>query len=445
MKSFIEKTNLECWSKALSEKPGATAIMNALNGTSLKQIAYNPNAKRDNIAVFSNEIKTGPIQHQHKSGRCWLFAGMNFLRQKAVTNPKNDFKDIVFSGSYMVFWHNMEKANYFMEMIIDTKDDSLDDRTVRWILQNPVCDGGQWGMFNGLVKKYGVVPKEAMPENQQSDNTGEMNGRVATKLRQSAAKLRDMAAKGASVEELRAEKEKILSDFYTLYSLSLGEPPKVFDYEYYDKDGNYKRIENITPQDFYAQYVDVELDDYVCLVNAPMYDKKMNELYTVKYLGNMWEGERIIYLNVEIDEMKKYVLAQLEAGETVWFGSDCIKQSDRPTGLFVHNLFDYESVYLTDFSMTKGERLDYNDSFPNHAMVFTGVNLADGVPNRWKVENSWGEDLGAKGYFVMSDGWFNEFVYQVIINKKYLPEDVQKKFEGEPVVLAPWDPLGALA
>lgn len=443
MKQYIEQKDINKWSEKIAALPDASIIRNCLNKTELKHASMDANASRNYPMIFSDVIPTGKIQNQEKSGRCWIFAGMNFLRQKAI--KKNQLEDIIFSAAYLTFWNNVEKANYVLEAIIDTRKEPLDSQIVRWIMENPVNDGGQWEMLCNLVNKYGIVPASVMPENQHSNNTNEMNRCIASKLRKAACVLRRMSDENASVEKLRRKKEEIMAEFYQMFSLLIGEPPQRFDYEYYDKKGQFHRLAKVTPREFYQIMVDVSMNEYVSLVNAPMYNKKMSELYTVKYLGNVWEGEQIKYLNVEMSVIKEMVLKQLAGGEGVWFGSDVMHMCDKGTGIMAKDLYHFDNILHVDFSMEKGERLDYGESRLNHAMVITGVNLNDGVPNRWKIENSWGEEYGDKGYFVMDDRWFDEYVYQVTIHKKYLSYEMRKMFEQSVNILEPWDPLGSLA
>lgn len=419
-------------------------MMNAIKKNGINAIAMNQDSPVDMQYTFSNEIQTGEITHQKQSGRCWMFAGLNTLRQHVANNCH--LASFELSQNYQMFWDKFEKANYFLESILETLDEKTDSRLIAWLLSNPENDGGQWDMFVNLVDKYGVVPKYVMPETFHSSSSRIMNKLLTVKLRKGAAKLRTENHKGKMAqEELRSLKEGILSDIYSMLCQFLGEPPTRFDFEYRDKDKQFFRDTDLTPRQFYQKYVKVNLDDYVSLINAPTADKPFDQTYTVQYLGNVKGGKDVLYLNIEIETLKEMALKQLQNDEPVWFGCDVGQMMDRDAGIMDTALFDYESAMNVPFKLAKAERLDYGDSLMTHAMVFTGVNLVDGAPNRWKVENSWGKEPGKDGFFVMSDPWFNEFIYQVVVKKEYLPDNLRKALEGTPNQLDPWDPMGSLA
>lgn len=301
-------------------------------------------------------------------------------------------------------------------------------------------------MFANLVEKYGVVPKDAMPESAASSQTAEMDRYLTRKLREFACALREAYAKGEKVEALRARKEEMLETIYRMLCISLGTPPKKFTYETRDKDKKFIRISDITPQEFYKQYVGLDMDDYISLINAPTADKPYYKMYTVQYLGNVKGARQVKYFNLPAEELKLAAIAQLKDGKAVWFGSDVGQSSSRVGGLLDLNVYDSASLFGTDFPMTKAQRLDYGESLMTHAMVLTGVNLdEDGKPTRWRVENSWGKDAGKEGYYVMSDRWFDEYTYQIVVNKKYLTQQQRTIIDEEPIKLKPWDPMGSLA
>ena len=311
-------------------------------------------------------------------------------------------------------------------------------------METPQQDGGQWDMMVGIIEKYGVVPKSAMPETYNSSSSSEFNATLNLKLRKDAVTLRELVANHASDEEIAKTKKKMLTEVYRILTYSFGEPPTSFDFEY--RDNNYHIDQNITPKEFFNKYIGWNLDDYVSVINAPTADKPYNHLYTVEMLGSVVGGRPIRHLNVDMDTFRKIAIKQLESGESVWFGSDVGKESDRKAGIMDTRLYNPDELFDVDFSMSKAERLDYGQSLMTHAMVLTGVDLVNGEPRKWKVENSWGDKVGEKGFFVMSDEWMDEYCYQVVVNKKFLPAELQKVFETEePQVLAPWDPMGALA
>jgi len=374
-----------------------------------------------------------------------MFAALNNIRYSISKKLNIKNHDFELSQSYTMFWDKLEKSNYFLENIIETRDLKLDSRKVMWLLSNPTNDGGQWDMFTGIIEKYGIVPKYMMPESYSSSNSKVLNKILNLKLRDYASILRKMSRNGADLPELRDTKENMVEEIYSVLSHFLGEPPRAFDFEYRNKDGEFYRDENITPVEFYNKYSGVKMKDYVSIINAPTDDKPFHQTYTVEFLGNVVEGQKIHYLNLDINKLKELSIAQLKDGEPVWFGCDVGQWSDREQGIMDTELYNYEDVLNVEFSLDKGERLKYGESVLTHAMVFTGVNLYNDRPDRWKVQNSWGEDAGQDGFFVMSDNWFEEFNYEVVINKKYLSEQLLKDYKKEPVQLAPWDPMGSLA
>ncbi len=325
-------------------------------------------------------------------------------------------------------------------------DEPTGSRVLDYLLDSPVGDGGQWDMMANLVQKYGVVPKYAMPETVVSSGTREMLRSLTELLRNDACLLRQAAKDGSDRSALEAMKADMLEDIYRMLSICLGEPPKSFDFEVRDKDGNFIQEKNITPTAFFQKYVDMNLNDYVSLSNAPTADKPFYHRYTVDMLGNVKEGNPICYINLPVEELKAAAIAQLKDGEPVWFGCDMGPRVGRDAGVMDLELFDFEDFFQVQFPMTKAQRLDYGQSRMTHAMVFQGVNLLeDGTADRWRVENSWGEDPGKKGYFVMSDDWFTEHMYQIVVNKKYLTKEQLAVLDTETIVLKPWDPMGSLA
>ena len=314
------------------------------------------------------------------------------------------------------------------------------------LVSNPIQDGGQWHMFINLIHKYGVVPKSEMPETFQSSKSMRMNRMITRKLREFAITLRDTSQKGATLEELRLLKAEMLETVYRLLTIHLGNPPKSFDWQIRDKKKNFIRFEDLTPKIFYNEHVALNLNEYVCLINCPMSDKKYNEIYTVEYLGNVSDGEIIRYLNLPSKRLKETAVASIKDDNPVWFGCDVGKHFHRNLGVMDIDLFDFELFYGTDFPMTKADRLEYGDSQMTHAMLFTGVDLdSKDSPRKWRVENSWGNKRSDRGYDIMTDKWFDEYNYEVVVHKKYLTDKDLEIYEKEPVELPPWDPMGALA
>jgi len=418
--------------------------MNAVAVSGIVKAATNNNALRENRHAYSIELKQGKITDQKQSGRCWMFAAMNVMRFDII--KKLDLEDFELSQNFLLFYDKLEKSNYFLENILETLDEPTNGRLISFLLQAPLGDGGQWDMLCGLVEKYGVVPKEAMPETAASCATRELVQFMTVKLREFACTIRKEHAAGTHTETLRKKKDAMMQTIYDMLCIALGTPPKSFTFEARSKEDQFVRDTDITPLEFYEKYVGWSLGDYVSLINAPTADKPYGKTYTVKMLGSVIEGRPVKYLNLPIEELKNAAIAQMKDGLPVWFGCDVGQSSLRDGGILDMNALKADELFGTTFGMTKAERLDYGESLMTHAMVFEGVNLDEnGKPTRWRVENSWGDKAGKDGYYVMSDRWFDEFMYQVVVHKKYLSDEQREQFEQEPVMLEPWDPMGSLA
>lgn len=315
-----------------------------------------------------------------------------------------------------------------------------------WLLSDPLSDGGQWDMFVNLIKKYGVVPKSFMPETKNSNNSEVMNILLETKLREYAKLIRDTYAENGDVEQLRSIKETFLGEFYKMIVICLGKPPSEFYWEWRDKDEKFHRHGKITPVGFFNEFINVNLDDYVCLINAPTADKPLNRTYTVKNLGNVVEGKPIRYLNADMESLKKAAMGAIMDNHAVWFGCDVGQMLATELGAMDLGIYDYDLVFGTGFNLDRASRLDYGCSKMTHAMLLTGVDLDEnGRARKWRVENSWGAKIGDKGFMYMMDGWFDEYLYEVVVSRKYLPLELIRALETEPVHLEPWDPMGSLA
>ena len=416
-----------------------TASRNALIKNDLANVALNWENFSQINHNFSNLIKKElPATTQMATGRCWGFAGLNLMRLQVVDSLElNTFE---FSQNYFMFWDKLEKANYFLENIIKSRDESYESRLITHLLKAPVQDGGQWDMFVNLINKYGAVPKDVMPETNHSSKSGAMNYILTHKLREFASILRKKPAKNSS-----ALKNDMMETIYNLLAMFLGQPPDVINWSTRNKDNRHIVISDMTPIDFCKKYADINIKDKVCLIHAPMSNKKFNTMYTVEYLGNVVEGQIIKYLNVDIKELKKSAMDSIKNNEAVWFGCDVGKRFSRDMGVLDMGIYDYENVFQTSFKMNKQTRLEYGDSEMTHAMLLTGVDIKKRNSTKWKIENSWGTKSGNQGYMMMTDEWFDEYTYEVVIDKKYLNKRLLKFLDMEPVALAPWDPMGALA
>lgn len=444
MEKNISMEQLERYEKAFAADKAKNIAMRAVTNNGVVSSAINPNVQRADRHVYSISLEQGKITNQKATGRCWMFAALNTMRFAVMQKLK--LENFELSQNYTLFYDKLEKANYFLESILETLDEPTSGRLISHLLREPLGDGGQWDMLCNIIEKYGIVPKDAMPETKPSSATYEMAKYMTKKLREYACVLREGYAAGKSVDELRDKKEEMMAEMYNILCICLGTPPKTFTFEVRDKDKKFIRDENITGTEFFKKYIGWDLSEYVSLINAPTADKPYHKTYTVKMLGNVKEGRPIKYLNLPTEDLKKAAIAQLKDGEPVWFGSDVGQESTRDGGIMDLDALQVGELFGTEFGMNKAQRLDYGESLMTHAMVFQGVNLDEnGNPTRWRVENSWGKDAGVDGYYVMSDAWFDEYTYQVVVNKKYLTPEQQKELEQAPIELEPWDPMGSLA
>ena len=446
MEKSINKNTIERFDKLARDDQKTRSSRNASFRNDLQEISMDWDHFRKIDHSFSH-IVTGemPTTNQKSSGRCWGFAGLNLFR--IYLGRKYNLRDFQFSQSYFMFWDKLEKSNYFLESIIKTADKDWNSRLLMHLLTAPIQDGGQWDMWVNLVVKYGVVPQCEMPESYSSSKSMRMNRMITRKLRENAIVLRNMKMKQASDSDIFTEKKQMLEKIYKMLTIHLGNPPKNFDWQTRDKKKKFLRITNLNPNSFYNDHIGLKLDEYVCLINCPMSDKEYNKVYTVNYLGNVIEGNPIKYLNVEIEHMKKAAIRSLKDDEPVWFGCDVSKHFHRELGVMDIDLFDYDSFYNLNFGMNKALRLEYGDSQMTHAMLFTGVDLdSKNKPKKWRVENSWGNKGGDKGYHIMTDKWFDEYNYEIVVHKKYISQKMLDLINMEtPIQLDPWDPMGALA
>lgn len=420
------------------------ALENAVTHTGIHASLETRKSAVENTPVFSLDLTKDKVTNQKTSGRCWMFAALNTFRHKMISSFQ--LEDFELSQAHTFFWDKYEKSNWFLEQVIATADQELTSRKVAFLLQTPQQDGGQWDMVVSLFEKYGVVPKSVYPESISSSNSRELNTYLNKLLRQDAQILRDLIHSGTDKEAVASKKQALLQEIFNFLAMSLGLPPREFDFSYRDKDNQFHSESGLTPQSFYKKYVDLQLDDYVSIINAPTTDKPYGKSYTVEMLGNVVGSRPVRYLNVPMDRLKELAIAQMKAGETVWFGSDVGQVSNRKAGILATDVYDFEAGMDIHLTQDKAGRLDYAESLMTHAMVLTGVDLDEaGQSRKWKVENSWGDKVGTDGYFVASDAWMDEYTYQIVVRKEFLTSDELAAYEAEPIVLAPWDPMGALA
>lgn len=434
----ITKENIKNYQKALKTIPHSEVVKRAVMNNGINKASEDTEVIAKNLnRNFSIDIDTGEVSNQKHSGRCWLFATLNTLRYEFT--KKYNVKDFEFSQNYLSFWDRFEKANAFYNFIVQTANEPLDSRIVNTLLKTCDGDGGQWDNAPALINKYGLLPKYAMPETNVSNDTTNFNQVLNFKLRKDALTLRNLINKGVKEEEVSSTIEKMLNEVYRICVYSFGEPPEKFDFEYRDEDKKYHQDLNLTPKEFAKKYISRNLDDYVVVINSP--DKEYNKIYSLPMENNIIGGRDVLFLNLELDTFKKLLIDQLKEEEPTWFACDVLKQMCRDDGLLGADLFKYEDLFDIDLNLSKADRLSCTEATVSHAMTMVGVDLVDEKPTRWKVENSWGEKVGNKGYFVMDDKWFDEHVYHVVINKKFLTKEQLEVLNTKPVELTLWDSM----
>ena len=428
---------LEKFSADFNKNPENKVIARAAQRSGVLEASYNDRVQSELTRVFSTELDTDNVTNQKHSGRCWLFATLNVLRHEF--GKKYKAKDFTFSQAYNFFWDKIERANMFYNRILDSADMPLDSRQVKSDLDFAGADGGQFQMAAALVEKYGVVPSYAMPETFNTNDTTGFATALGDKLKKDALFLRKLKQEGKD-DEIKKTREKFLSEVYQMTAIAVGEPPKKFDLEYRDDDKKYHLDKDLTPLEFLHKYLgDVDFDDYVVLTNAP--DHEYGKLYGLPAEDNVSGSLRIKLLNVPMEYLTAASIAQLKDGEAVWFGNDVLRQMDRKTGYLDTNLYKLDDLFGVDLKMSKADRLKTGVGEVSHAMTLVGVDEDNGEVRQWKVENSWGDKSGAKGYYVMNNEWFNDYVYEVVVHKKYLTDKQKELAEGPITDLPAWDSL----
>ena len=446
MDKSISLEIIKTFQKESNSESNLKLSRNAATHNEITDLAMDWDVYRRIDHTFSDQIiGEMKITNQKSSGRCWGYAGLNLFR--IYLGRKHDIRNFEFSQTYFMFWDKLEKSNYFFNSVIKTANKPWDSRLMMHLLDSPIQDGGQWDMWVNLIDKYGVVPKSEMPETFQSGKSMRMNRMITRKLREFAKDLRDSIKNKITEESLFELKTTMLSTVYKMLVIHLGNPPDSFNWQVRDKKKVFQRFKKLTPLSFFKDHDGIDLNELVCLINCPMSDKEYNKVYTVEFLGNVVEGNPIRYLNVDIDVLKNATVESIKNNEPVWFGCDVGKYLHRTHGVMDTKLFDFELFYGTEFGLDKASRLEYGESKMTHAMLFTGVDMdSKGNPKKWRVENSWGERNGEKGYYIMSDDWFDQYLYEVVINKKYLESNIIDLYENQDAkLLPPWDPMGALA
>ena len=433
----ISQDMLQEISKGYTGSAEQKAVRNALAINPISELSINS----ENLSMcdthFSHRVKTKGITNQLSSGRCWLFTGLNVLRAKMI--DKYDLPEMVFSHNYLSFYDLLEKSNLFLQAIIDTKNEAIDSRQVEWLMKSPIGDGGQFTGVSNLIMKYGVVPKSAMAETYQSNNTEQMRNILKLKLREFALALRAEKSEKSAM----AAKTKMLTEIYRILAECVGVPPTEFEWTRYDKDGNAVSTKTYTPKSFYDEYIGEDLENnYIMVMNDP--SREYNKVYEIDLDRHVYDGENWVYLNLPIEKIKEMAIASIKDNTAMYFSCDVRKFWSKEKGTLDLNNTDYASLFRTSFPMNKKERIQTFASGSTHAMTLIAVDLDEqGSPKKWMVENSWGENSGYKGNLIMTDEWFNEYMFRLVVEKKYVPSDVMELMKQEPIMLPAWDPMFA--
>ena len=430
---------LEQIKKAQPQDAGQQALRNAVTGASLQSLAMPMSARSAGDTHFSHRVRTKGITDQQKSGRCWLFTGLNVMRSRMIT--KYNLGAFEFSQSYCFFYDQLEKANLFLQSAIDLAKLPMDDKKVDWLFHNPLSDGGTFCGVQDVVTKYGLVPAEVMPETFSANNTGQMSTLIATKLREYGLELRAMVADGAKAKALNDRKTQMLGTVYHMLSLCLGEPPVSFTWTRKDAQGNPVDTREYTPLSFYQTYVGADLKgNYVMLMNDP--SRPYHKTYTIDMDRHSYDGQQWTYLNLPMEEIKAMAIASIKDSTMMYYSCDVGKFLNSKTGVLSLGNFDYASLMGTTFPMNKADRIRTFASASSHAMTLVAVDLdANGKPKKWMVENSWGPSSGYQGHLIMTDEWFDEYSFRLVVERKYVPAATLELLKQKPTVLPAWDPL----
>lgn len=415
------------------------AIQNILtNDKSIRDNALNRDLQGKIDHYFKYRVNVKGITNQQSSGRCWMFTSMNVLRPLVM--EKYDLNQFDFSHNYLYFWDIFEKSNLFLENIIATADRPMDDREVTEYFKSPVGDGGVWNLYYNAAQKYGVVPKEVMPETAHSNNTSQMTGVINEKLRLGGYTLREKAAQGKKAKDLRAEKNEVLKDVYRILALCLGEPPHEFTWRYKTKKGEIKELAGYTPQQFYKEITpaDYSPQNYIMVMNDPT--REYYKVYEIQNYKNTIEGINWVYLNLPNEDLKAAALASIKNNEPLYASCDVGKQFNRETGILDPEMFDYESLLGVKLDMDKKARILTRQSGSAHAMTIVGCDTDENdKPVKWEFENSWGDKSGHNGYLTFTDKWFDEYMFRAVLHKRYLNEKALQALKSKPVQLPVWD------
>lgn len=432
----IDKSLLNELRSSIGSEKDIEAIQNAVSSNDIQKLALN----RQNLGkvdeYFSNRVESNGITDQKSTGRCWLFTGLNVFRAKVMTEKNMD--EFSFSHSFNFFYDQLEKSNLFLEGIILTADKPMDDKKVAWLFKNPIGDGGQWTGVVDIITKYGLVPSDVFPESYNSENTRWMSRLIRRKLKEDGLTLREMYTNGANEKKLQENKNEMLKDIYRILVISLGEPPAEFQWRYKDKDGNLSELKTYTPNSFYEEFVNVDLNEYIMFMNDPT--REFDKVYEIEFDRHIIEGHNWKYLNLETDKIKQFAIVSIKNNEAMYFSCDVGKQLDKERGYLDVNNYDYNALFGVDFDLDKKQRIETYESGSTHGMALMAVDIQNDKPVKWLLENSWG-NTGFEGHLIMTDEWFDEYMFRMVIHKSYIDAETLKILEQEPIILPPWDPM----
>lgn len=418
------------------------AIYNAMAANDVRTLAVNQANQTEMDTYFTYSVPSKGVTDQQSSGRCWLFTGLNVMRSKVIN--EHNLAGLTFSPVYNFFYDQLEKSNLFLQAVIDTGDKPMDDKTVEWLFKHPLSDGGTFTGVADLAAKYGIVPAGVMPETYASNNTSRFTSLIKCKLREDGLVLREKVAAGTGKKELQELKTTMLDEIYRVLTLGFGEPVATFKWAPKDAQGKYLwNPKEYTPQTFYAEFVGEDYqNDYLMLMNDPT--REYWKTYEIQYDRHTYDGHNWLYLNLPLDDIKQMAIASIKDSTMMYFSCDVGKELDSKRGLLDLDNYDYESLLGIQFGMDKAQRIRTFDSGSSHAMTLMAVELdAEGRPVMWKVENSWGAASGHKGHLIMTDEWFDAYMFRLVVNKKYATPEVLKAARQKPILLPCWDPMFA--
>ncbi|MDE6449535.1 MAG: C1 family peptidase [Muribaculaceae bacterium] len=427
-------------SEAYNPTPADRAIHNALNTADIKILAASADNRANFDDHFTYRVPSVGITDQKRSGRCWLFTGLNVLRSQAI-RTNDDINRMKFSQAYNFFYDQLEKSNLFLQSIIDTAGDDINDRRVQWLFKNALGDGGQYTGVSDIITKYGVVPDYAMPETYSSNNTATFSRLLGLKLKEWGLELRDMAAAGVKAKDITRRKEAMLAETYRMLALNYGTPPAKFKYTRRDLSGNIESVKEYTPVEFYNEIIGNDLhNDYVMLMNDPT--RPYHKMYEIDLYRHTYDGQNWTYLNLPMDEIKAMAIESIKDSTMMYMSCDVGKFQDRTLGTLDVNNYDYGALLGTTFGMDKRQRILTGASGSSHAMTLVAVDIdpETGKPVKWLVENSWGDGAN-NGHLIITDEWMDEYLFRLVVNKKYMPAKTLELTKQKAILLPPWDPM----